>query len=60
MISLKVNTAEIFHTDSVIDRYSLYLTENIKDSIEEVLLFGSRARGDYREDSDYDFAVLVE
>lgn len=59
MISANVKKNEIFRTDSVIDRYSQYLTENIKDSVEEVLLFGSRARGDYREDSDYDFAVLV-
>jgi uncharacterized protein len=25
----------------------------------EVILFGSRARGDYREDSDWDFLVLL-
>ena len=25
-----------------------------------VLLYGSRARGDYREDSDYDLVVLVD
>ncbi|MFN9858172.1 MAG: type VII toxin-antitoxin system MntA family adenylyltransferase antitoxin [Pseudanabaena sp.] len=25
-----------------------------------LVLFGSRARGDYREDSDYDFAVLYD
>lgn len=26
----------------------------------EVILFGSRARGDFREDSDWDFLVLLE
>ena len=27
--------------------------------VEFIVLFGSRARGDYREDSDYDFAVYA-
>jgi len=30
------------------------------DSQAEVILFGSRARGDAREDSDWDFLVLLE
>jgi len=30
------------------------------DRIERVVLFGSRARGDAREDSDYDVAVFLE
>ncbi|MBK9980810.1 MAG: nucleotidyltransferase domain-containing protein [Saprospiraceae bacterium] len=25
----------------------------------EVILFGSRARGDFREDSDWDFLILL-
>ena len=27
--------------------------------VERIILFGSRARGDYREDSDYDILVVV-
>ena len=30
------------------------------DRIERAVLFGSRARGDAREDSDYDVAVFLE
>lgn len=30
-----------------------------KDSVEEVVLFGSRARGDWNEDSDIDVLVIV-
>jgi predicted nucleotidyltransferase len=30
------------------------------DRIERVVLFGSRARGDAREDSDYDVAVFLK
>ena len=29
-------------------------------SVEKVILFGSRARGDYRPDSDYDILVVVK
>jgi len=42
------------------DRY----IEQVKDIIvsqvhpDQIILYGSRARGDYREDSDYDFLVL--
>ena len=39
------------------------LTENIKSSLgqnlRKILLFGSRARGDFQIDSDYDILVLV-
>jgi len=27
--------------------------------VEKIILFGSRARGDYREDSDWDILVIV-
>jgi uncharacterized protein len=30
------------------------------ERIERVVLFGSRARGDAREDSDYDIAVFIK
>ena len=28
--------------------------------VERIILFGSRARGDFKEDSDYDFFVIVD
>ena len=28
--------------------------------VERIILFGSRARGDYNEDSDYDFLVILK
>jgi predicted nucleotidyltransferase len=59
MVSLKTHANVNFQSDLIIDRFSSYLTEHIKDSLEEVVLFGSRARGDYREDSDYDFTILI-
>jgi uncharacterized protein len=42
------------------------VTEKVKqtalsfDENAQVILFGSRARGDYRKDSDWDFLILIE
>ncbi len=33
--------------------------ESVGLKLEGIVLFGSRARGDYRENSDWDFLVLV-
>src|ERR1700731_479499 len=44
----------------VLKRFRATLTEIYGDRIERVVLFGSRARGDAREDSDYDVAVFLE
>jgi predicted nucleotidyltransferase len=39
------------------------LTENVKislgNNLKKIILFGSRARGDFQTDSDYDILVLV-
>lgn len=44
-------------------QYILSLVKNkikIIDPKAKILLFGSRARNDYREDSDWDFLILTE
>ena len=43
----------------VLKRFRATLTEIYGDRVERVVLFGSRARGDAREDSDYDVAVFL-
>jgi predicted nucleotidyltransferase len=46
--------------DPILKRFRAALDEMYGDRIERVVLFGSRARGDAREDSDYDVAVFLK
>jgi predicted nucleotidyltransferase len=45
--------------DPILKRFRAALDALYGDRIERVVLFGSRARGDAREDSDYDIAVFL-
>ncbi len=45
--------------DPILKRFRAALDEVYGDRIERVVLFGSRARGDARKDSDYDVAVFL-
>ncbi len=47
-------------TDPILTRFRAALTEVYGDRIERVVLYGSRARGDARSDSDYDVAVFLK
>lgn len=46
-------------SDPVLHRFRIALDEVFGDRLERVVLFGSRARGDAGEDSDYDVAVFL-
>jgi predicted nucleotidyltransferase len=46
-------------TDPVLRLFRDALGEIYGDRLERVVLFGSRARGDARPDSDYDLAVFL-
>lgn len=54
--------------DQTVDRKALDLIRRIVleeaarlgVEVDRIILFGSRARGDYREDSDYDVLVVVK
>ena len=52
-----MNTAQ---TEDPILRDFLNRIDGIRPQIRRLVLFGSRARGDYRLESDYDILVLVE
>jgi predicted nucleotidyltransferase len=46
--------------DPIVKRFRAALDALYGDRIERVVLFGSRARGDPRGDSDYDVAVFLK
>ena len=46
--------------DHVLSRFRAALDEMYGDRIDRVVLFGSRARGDARSDSDYDVAAFLK
>jgi predicted nucleotidyltransferase len=45
--------------DPVLDRFRAGLDLAYGDRLDRALLFGSRARGDHKPDSDYDIAVFI-
>lgn len=45
--------------DAILARFRAAIDEIYGDRIERVVLYGSRARGDYRPNSDYDVAVFI-
>ena len=44
----------------ILKRFRAALDEIYGDRLERVVLFGSHARGDAREDSDYNIAVFIQ
>ena len=47
-------------SDPILTRFRAALAEVYGDRVERVVLYGSRARGDARADSDYDIAVFLK
>lgn len=45
--------------DPILGRLRAAVAESYGDRLERVVLFGSRARGDFKPDSDYDVAVFI-
>ena len=47
-------------SDPILARFRAALDKTYGANVERVVLFGSRARGDQRPDSDYDIAVFLK
>lgn len=52
--------SETVLADPILVRLKNELTKLYGPRLKQVLLYGSRARGDHREDSDYDVLVVLE
>ena len=55
-----MTTADTVLADPVLAKYRAALDQLYGDRIERVVLFGSRARGDAKPDSDYDIALFLK
>lgn len=47
-------------SEEVSREFARLLRQRLGEQIEQVILFGSRARGEAEEDSDFDFLVVVD
>jgi len=45
--------------DEVVVRFVEELKKTISSNLKNIILYGSRARGDNQKDSDYDFLVIL-
>jgi len=46
--------------DERISFFSRKVKEMLKDNVIQIILFGSHARGDFHDGSDYDFVIIVK
>ena len=47
-------------SDRIAREFAAELRRRLGDRIQKIILYGSRARGDFREGSDFDLIVLTE
>ena len=59
-MSMALSMSENPQDNPVLKRFRAAVTELYGERIERVVLYGSRARGGYKPDSDYDVAVFIK
>ena len=45
--------------NKILEKVKIFLQTTYQDNLDKVILFGSRARGDYRTDSDIDILMVL-
>ncbi len=46
--------------NKILEKVKTFLQTTYHDNLDKVILFGSRARGDYRADSDIDILIVLK
>lgn len=46
--------------DPAVQEFTENIRERLKGAVKQIVLFGSRARGDMEQDSDYDFLIVLD
>lgn len=46
--------------DKVTNNFAEIIKNKLKRHLKKIVLFGSHARGDFKEGSDYDFLIIVD
>ena len=46
--------------DKISQEFANSVRKKLKNHVKEIILFGSHARGDFTEGSDYDFLIVVD
>jgi uncharacterized protein len=59
-MSVEINVMKTQPRDQIIDLFLQQMREELGAHLKQVILFGSRARGDAAPDSDYDFLAIVD
>ncbi len=55
-----MNIHSVFSDDDVLNQFTQQLKAQLGDHLQQLVLFGSRARGDHMPDSDYDFLAVLD
>lgn len=57
---MREGSKRVYQCDQVAQEFAVMLRQRLGAHLRQLLLFGSRARGDAQEGSDYDMLVVVD
>jgi predicted nucleotidyltransferase len=59
-LRIEINAVEIIKNDKVLNIFLQEIQRQLGSHLKQVILFGSRARGDFTPDSDYDCLLVMD